>query len=149
MITKDKLNKPMLINIPTIKTKKSKDFYTFVHNIDTKHNTDGGNSLVIINNIKNLLIYLIESEINNLRYWNSPSTFHKQDINHVPTMTIMSTFIWKEEKIREVFQSAFSVSHKLSIKLVQRYPWIEKKFKGYVDDLGKIIYMVSSIITHY
>ena len=56
----------------------------------------------------------------------------------------MSSYIWKDEKMLEVFNSAFSVSHKLSIKLVQRYPWIEKKFSVYVEDLGKIIYEVTT-----
>ena len=79
MISKDKLKQPTLVGMPTIKTKKTKDYRTFVDNIGSKYS----DSLVIINNIKHLLIYLIESEINNLRYWNSPSTFHKQDKNLV------------------------------------------------------------------
>ena len=42
--------------------------------------------------------------------------------------------------MKEIFQTAFSISNKLSIKLVQRYPFIEKKFSDYTDHLGKVIY---------
>ena len=94
-------------------------------------------SILVYDNVKDLLIYLIESEINNLRYWNSPSTFHNSGKKYTP-----SSSKFKEEKVRDIFETAFSISNKLSIKLVQRYPWIERKFNSYMNRLGLTIYQV-------
>ena len=136
MIKNDDFNTNHIHNVLMIHSKKAKEIDIFVHNIKDKYR----NESTSLDKISNLLIYLIESEINNLRYWNSPSTFHKQDKKLIPTV---GSLLWKEEKIKEVFESAFLVSHILPIKLIQRYPWIEKKFpKEYIDDLGKQIYEV-------
>ena len=71
-----------------------------------------------------------------MRYWNSPSTFHIQNTKYIPTSMNMN-----QERVKEIFQTAFSISNKLSIKLVQRYPFIEKKFTDYINRLGQEIYI--------
>jgi len=113
-----------------------KKITTFVYSIEENQRKLGTPAFfVVYDNIKHLMIYLIESEINNMRYWNSPSTFHIQNTKFIPTSTN-----FKQERVKEIFQSAFSISNKLSIKLVQRYPFIEKKFIDYIDILGEEIY---------
>jgi hypothetical protein len=140
MIIKDMKRKENFSKIDKKKTKKNKKMkkvYTFVYSIEKKHKEIENNGFVIYDNIKDLLIYLIESEINNLRYWNSPSTFHSQKKKYTPSSSKL-----KEEKVKDIFETAFSISNKLSIKLVQRYPWIERKFGFYINELGRMIYNV-------
>jgi hypothetical protein len=137
MIIKDKNRKESLGGkLEKIKTnKRMKRVYTFVYSIEMKLKELEHNPFMIIDNIKDLLVYLIESEINNLRYWNSPSTFHSQNKKYTPSSSKL-----KEERVKNIFETAFSISNKLSIKLVQRYPWIERKFTSYINDLCSIIY---------
>ena len=85
--------------------------------------------------IKNLLVYLIESEISNLRYWNSPNTSHHKEKDYLPTSNTL-----KDDRVKEIFEAAFLISDKLSIKLVERYPWIERKFKEYINKLEQNIF---------
>jgi hypothetical protein len=142
MIIKDKKRKETLGGkLEKTKTnKKMKRLYTFVYSIEMKLKELEHNPFMIIDNIKDLMVYLIESEINNLRYWNSPSTFHSQSRKYTPKSSKL-----KEEKVKNIFETAFSISNKLSIKLVQRYPWIERKFSSYINELGSIIYNVNFI----
>ena len=113
-----------------------KKITTFFYSIERKQKEIGNKEFFpLFDNVKHLIIYLIESEINNMRYWNSPSTFHIQNKKFIPTSTNL-----KQERVKEIFQTAFSISNKLSIKLVQRYPFIEKKFTDYINRLGEEIY---------
>lgn len=143
MIIKDKDKKESFRKIKDRKktNKKMKKVYTFVYSIESKYKSIDNKSFALVNNIKDLLIYLIESEINNLRYWNSPSTFHNLNKKYTPSSSKL-----KEEKVKDIFETAFSISNKLSIKLVQRYPWIERKFSAYIDELGRMIYNVLFIL---
>lgn len=119
--------------------KKKKKIYTFVYSIEAKYkNLENTAKFTLANNIQDLLIYLIESEINNLRYWNSPSTFHNLNKKYTPNSNKL-----REEKVKDIFETALSISNKLAIKLVQRYPWIQQKFNAYIDELGKMIYTVN------
>lgn len=76
--------------------------------------------------IKSLLIYLIESEILNLRYWNTPFIKHKFTFSKITNQ-------------EEIFISSFDVNINLPIKLVQRFPWIEKKYPRYMKLLLQLI----------
>jgi len=143
MIIKDRDNKEnydrMKTKTSNIFRKKKKDLrrvYSFVYSIESKFKEIGNLSdgFVVYENIKDLLIYLIESEMNNMRYWNCPSTFHNNK-KYTP-----SSSKFKADKVKNIFFTAFSISNKLSIKLVQRFPWIEKKFSSYIEQLSLTIY---------
>lgn len=139
MIMKDKDKKDNFRKFKDRKktNKRLKKVYTFVYSIASKYKTLNDTDFALVDNMKDLLIYLIESEINNLRYWNSPSTFHNMNKKYTPNSSKL-----KEEKVKDIFETAFSISNKLSIKLVQRFPWIERKFGLYIHELGKTIYEV-------
>jgi hypothetical protein len=127
------------------KNKLLNKVYTFVYSIEAnlRDNPFNNNSFLVYDNIKDLLIYLIESEINNLRYWNSPSTFHNSHKKYTPSSSKL-----KEEKVKDIFETAFAISNKLSIKLVQRFPWIERKFGSYMNRLGSTIYQKKKLFYH-
>lgn len=111
---------------------------TGINNNNSNNNTENSNinhSFLMHDNIKNLLAYLIESEISNLRYWNSPSTFHDSQNKNNSSLKNLSN-----NRLKELFESAFLVSNRLSLKLIQRFPWIEKKFESYVKILESKIY---------
>ena len=72
-----------------------------------------------------ILIFLIESEMNRLKYWNNPSA------SHTSSMTGHD-----EEKRKKILTNIFTYSDKLSIKLIQRFPWIEKKYPSLITSLG-------------
>ena len=76
-----------------------------------------------------ILVFLIESEMNRLKYWNNPSA------SHTSSMTGHD-----EEKIKKLLFNIFSYSDKLSIKLFQRFPWIQKKYPSLIRSLGERIY---------
>jgi len=76
-----------------------------------------------------ILVFLIESEMNRLKYWNNPSA------SHTSSMTGHD-----EEKIKKLLFNIFSYSDKLSIKLFQRFPWIQKKYPALIRSLGERIY---------
>ena len=136
LIAQDKYVKDSFSGLTRKNTKLFKKITTFVYSIEQKQKNIGQGFFKLFDNIKNLIIYLIESEINNMRYWNSPSTFHIQNTKYIPTSMNMN-----QERVKEIFQTAFSISNKLSIKLVQRYPFIEKKFTDYINRLGQEIYI--------
>jgi hypothetical protein len=96
-------------------------------------------NFTISDNIKDLLIYLMESEINNLQYWNSQSSSGSHNIKKKYTPKSSKL---KEEKIKEIFESAESISNKLTIQLTQRFPWIERKFETYCKKLGEKVAFV-------
>ena len=75
-----------------------------------------------------ILIFLIESEMNRLKYWNNPSA------SHTSSMTGHD-----EEKRKKILNNIFSYSDKLSIKLIQRFPWIQKKYPSLLTSLGEKI----------
>ena len=75
-----------------------------------------------------ILIFLIESEMNRLKYWNNPSA------SHTSSMTGHD-----EEKRKKILTNIFTYSDKLSIKLIQRFPWIEKKYPSLITSLGEKI----------
>ena len=78
MIAEDKNKKDNFSSISKKNTKLMKRMSTFVYSIEQTQKNIGNNGFHVYDNIKSLLIYLIESEINNMRYWNSPSSFHIQ-----------------------------------------------------------------------
>ena len=88
---------------------------------------------MIYDHFKELLIYLIDNEKGRLRYWNNPSSSHKSNID------------FSEEKLKKIFNTAFTFSYKLGIKLIQRFPWIIKKYPEYVNQLGIDIYKEKKI----
>lgn len=122
--------------------KKIDEFAVSLSSISDNLNKADG--MEISENIKELLVYLIESELNNLRYWNSPSTFHNTKKKY-----ILNSSKLKEDKLKELFESASSISNKLTIQLTQRFPWIERKFIKYMDKLGNCIYAVIIINLNY
>ena len=75
-----------------------------------------------------ILIFLIESEMNRLKYWNNPSA------SHTSSMTGHD-----EEKRKKILNNIFTYSDKLSIKLIQRFPWIQKKYPSLITSLGEKI----------
>ena len=75
-----------------------------------------------------ILIFLLESEMNRLKYWNNPSASHTSSITG-----------HDEEKRRKILNNIFTYSDKLSIKLIQRFPWIQKKYPSLVTSLGEKI----------
>ena len=75
-----------------------------------------------------ILIFLIESEMNRLKDWNNPSA------SHTSSMTGHD-----EEKRKKILNNIFSYSDKLSIKLIQRFPWIQKKYPSLLTSLGEKI----------
>ena len=75
-----------------------------------------------------ILIFLIESEMNRLKYWNNPSA------SHTSSMTGHD-----EEKRKKILNNIFTYSDKLSIKLIQRFPWIQKKYPSFITSLGEKI----------
>ena len=75
-----------------------------------------------------ILIFLIESEMNRLKYWNNPSA------SHTSSMTEHN-----KEKRKKLLDNIFTYSDKLSIKLIQRFPWIRKKYPDLILTLGEKI----------
>ena len=67
--------------------------------------------------------------MNRLKYWNNPSA------SHTSSMTGHD-----EEKIKKLINNIFLYSDKLSIKLSQRFPWIQKKYPRLITSLGERIY---------
>ena len=94
---------------------------------------DPNENSMIYDHFKELLIYLIDNEKGRLRYWNNQSSSHKSNID------------FSEEKLKKIFNTAFTFSYKLGIKLIQRFPWIIKKYPEYVNQLGIDIYKEKKI----
>ena len=84
---------------------------------------------ITFEDFEKILIFLIESEMNRLKYWNNPSA------SHTSSMTGHD-----EEKIKKLLTNIFNYSDKLSIKLIQRFPWIQKKYPYLIASLGEKIY---------
>ena len=84
---------------------------------------------ITFEDFEKILIFLIESEMNRLKYWNNPSA------SHTSSMTGHD-----EEKIKKLLSNIFTYSDKLSIKLFQRFPWIKKKYPNLITSLGERIY---------
>ena len=84
---------------------------------------------ITFEDFEKILIFLIESEMNRLKYWNNPSASHT-----------LSMTGHDEEKIKKLLTNIFNYSDKLSIKLIQRFPWIQKKYPYLIASLGEKIY---------
>ena len=82
-----------------------------------------------VENFKDLLIFLIDNEMNSLRYWNNAALSHKN-----------TGSVFSEDKIKKIFNTVFNVNNKLCIKLIQRFPWINKKFSNNLIKFGEFIY---------
>ena len=110
--------------------KKSKlnQVYTLVNKIKDKKNQNANDDLVL-SNFKELLIYLIKNESNSLIYWNNPSNSHNSN-----------KIDFSDEKIKLMLNTAFICSDKLSINLIQRFPWITKKYPELINKLSERIY---------
>ena len=76
-----------------------------------------------------MLIYLIKNESNSLIYWNNPSNSHNSN-----------KIDFSDEKIKLMLNTAFISSDKLSINLIQRFPWITKKYPELINKLSERIY---------
>ena len=74
-------------------------------------------------------MFLLDNEMNSLRYWNNAALSHKNTGN-----------VFNDDKIKKIFTSIFNVNYKLCIKLVQRFPWINKKFASNINKFGEHIY---------
>ena len=85
--------------------------------------------IALLENFKDLLVFLLDNEMNSLRYWNNAALSHKNTGN-----------VFTEDKIKKIFNSIFNVNYKLCIKLVQRFPWINKKFASNLNKFGEYIY---------
>ena len=112
----------------SIKKSKFAKVYILVNKIKKSEKNNKLENSVIYDNFKELLIYLIDNEKDRLRFWNNPSSSHKSNID------------FNEEKLKKIFHTAFTFSNKLGIKLIQRFPWIIKKYPEYVEQLGQDIY---------
>ena len=110
--------------------------YIFVNSLNSIASINDKETITLFDSHKDLLIFLIDNELNSLRYWNNPSTSHK------------STIDYSEDKIRRMFDSVFRFSNKLCLKLIQRFPWISKKFPNYVNKFGEYIYNNKSKFYH-
>jgi hypothetical protein len=86
-------------------------------------------NILTFEDFEKILIFLIENEMNRLKYWNNPSA------SHTSSMTGHD-----EEKIKKLINNIFLYSDKLSIKLSQRFPWIQKKYPRLITSLGERIY---------
>ena len=86
-------------------------------------------NILTFEDFEKILVFLIENEMNRLKYWNNPSA------SHTSSMTGHD-----EEKIKKLINNIFLYSDKLSIKLSQRFPWIQKKYPRLITSLGERIY---------
>ena len=86
-------------------------------------------NILTFEDFEKILVFLIENEMNRLKYWNNPSA------SHTSSMTGHD-----EEKIKKLINNIFLYSDKLSIKLSQRFPWIKKKYPRLITSLGERIY---------
>ena len=85
--------------------------------------------ITLLENFKDLLVFLLDNEMNSLRYWNNAALSHKN-----------TGSVFNDDKIKKIFTSIFNVNYKLCIKLVQRFPWINKKFASNINKFGEHIY---------
>lgn len=139
ILTSEHKNKKSLIKYDRqLQHRKSnlEKVYKFVNLLNSIPNINEKETLNLFENHKDLLIFLIDNEMSSLRYWNNPSTSHK------------NTRDFSEDKIKRIFDSIFKFSNKLCLKLIQRFPWINNKFPVYVNKFGEYIYNNKSKFYH-